>query len=41
VVGTFCELVQAMHAKQHKGCQNCPFFNSEHFDEKARMATLS
>lgn len=41
VVGTFCDLVQAMYAKKHTGCENCPFFNSEHFDEEARTASMS
>ncbi len=41
VVGTFCDLVQAMYAKQHTGCENFPFFNSEHFDKETRRATMA
>ena len=38
VVGTFCDLVQALRAVEHSGCQECPFYNSMHFDKSARMA---
>jgi hypothetical protein len=38
VAGTFCDLVQALRAVEHSGCQECPFYNSMHFDKSARMA---
>ncbi len=38
VVGTFFDLVQALRAVKHSGCQECPFYNSMHFDKSARMA---
>ena len=38
VVGTFCDLVQALRAVKHSGCKECPFYNSIHFDKSARMA---
>jgi len=38
VVGTFCDLVQALRAVEHSGCQECPFYNSMHFDKSAIMA---
>ena len=38
VVGTFCDLVQALRAVKHSGCQECPFYNSMHFEKSARMA---
>jgi hypothetical protein len=41
VVGTFCDLVQAMYAKKHTGCENCLFYNSAHFDEEAKRAVLA
>jgi hypothetical protein len=40
VVGTFCDLVQVMYAKKHTGSENCPFFNSEHFDKEAKRVAL-
>lgn len=36
VVGTFCDLVQAMRSAKHTECPECPFYNSMHFDENAR-----
>jgi hypothetical protein len=36
VVGTFCDLVQALYANKHSGCTDCPFYNSIHFDESAK-----
>ena len=38
VVGTFCDLVQALHAAKHSSCLECPFYNSIHFDQNAQMA---
>ena len=36
VVGTFCDLVQAINALKHTGCQECAFYNSMHFDPTAK-----
>jgi hypothetical protein len=36
VVGTFCDLVQVLHRSEHAECEECPYFNSMHFNEKAR-----
>ena len=38
VVGTFCDLVQALNASEHTSCLECPFYNSMHFDQTALMA---
>jgi len=38
VVGTFCDLVKALHATKHTSCPECPFYNSIYFDQNARMA---
>lgn len=38
VMGTFCDLVQAMRASKLADCRECPFYNSIHFDENARLA---
>ena len=38
VVGTFCDLVQALHASQYISCPECPFYNSMHFEETSRTA---
>lgn len=36
VVGTFCDLVQVLRKAKHDDCQECPFYNSMHFNEYAR-----
>jgi hypothetical protein len=36
VVGTFCDLVQALRAVEYSSCSECPFYNSIHFDESAK-----
>ena len=36
VVGTFCDLVQALNAAQYSSCCECPFYNSIHFDQNAK-----
>lgn len=38
VVGTFCDLVQVMRTSTVSDCQECPFYNSLHFDKNARGA---
>ena len=40
VVGTFCDLVQALRAKVYSSCAECPFFNSIHFDGVAKSEHL-
>jgi len=40
VVGTFCDLVQALRSSRHTDCQECPFYNSTHFDENSRGAKM-
>ena len=37
VVGTFCDLVQALNASEHSSCTECPFYNSIHFDKTAKQ----
>ena len=37
VVGTFCDLVQVLRTSVHSDCMDCPFYNSMHFDENARL----
>ena len=39
VVGTFCDLVQALNASKHSDCQECPFYNSMHFDKTAGITS--
>jgi len=36
VVGTFCDLVQVLRTASHIDCQECPFYNSMHFNQSAR-----
>lgn len=38
VVGTFCDLVQALEVSMHCNCQQCPFYNSMHFDSYSRKS---
>ena len=38
VVGTFCDLVQGLYASKNSSCQECPFYNSMHFDQNAQIA---
>lgn len=40
VIGTFCDLVKVLQTSKHEDCQECPFYNSMHFDENAKRATL-
>ena len=36
VVGTFCDLIHALNAVKYTSCQDCPFYNSIHFDDSAK-----
>ena len=40
VIGTFCDRVKVLQTSKHEDCQECPFYNSMHFDENARRVTL-
>jgi len=33
IAGTFCDLVQKIHAAKYAGCEACNFYNSEYYDK--------